>query len=390
MSTRIKILFFHRTLRQSGAARQIFMLYQSLDRSLFDPVFVVQVKKHIFYKDPGGQKLLVLGESELNIPGSINELVRIIRREKPDIVQSFNTDGNLLAYLALRRAPVPCFFASLRNTNKSMLEMLAERRIHHTYTRLIVNSNAIKNEILGHCLIEDQKIQVIHNGIDTNMFIPTTPSARQSLRQHHNIPGNVFVIISVGRIAIQKNHECTIKALALVRDRIGPNIPVLWFCLGLAENKGYFQRLRKLVKSLGLDRICRFIESTAEIPDYYNLADVSVLSSDWEGMPNAVLESMACERLPVVAQSADNDGIVQHGINGLLFQSNDEKALADTLVSVITMDKNTKTAIEQRARADILEHYNIDAMVNNYQKLYQYYMPGPETLPTHTVLPAVI
>jgi len=46
--------------------------------------------------------------------------------------------------------------------------------------------------------------------------------------------------------------------------------------------------------------------------------------------------------------------------------------------------------MEHRARADILEHYNIDAMLNNYQKLYQSYMPGPATSPTHTVLPAAL
>ena len=315
--------------------------------------------------------MYILSDSELKLPAAIRELSRVIAHEQPAIIQSFNTDGNLIAYLAMRRTPVSYFFASLRNTNKSRLEMLVERRIKHAYTRVIVNSIATKEELVRSASMQNEDIEIIHNGIDTDFFRPSSEPAKQALRRRYDIPANAYVVISVGRIARQKNHECTIRALALLRDRIGSDVPVVWLCLGLVENKSYFRQLRRLIKAHHLDNICRFIESAAEVPEYYGLADVSVLSSYWEGMPNALLESMACERLAIVADSADNDGIVQTVVNGLSFTTNNAEMLADALVLVKNMDGKMKREIERRARTDIINHYNMDTMVRRYQELYR-------------------
>src|SRR5690606_18965288 len=123
-----------------------------------------------------------------------------------------------------------------------------------------------------------------------------------------------------------------------------------------------------------LQSICRFVKSVTNTEDFYNMADLSILSSSWEGMPNALLESMACARLAIVAESADNDSIVQDRINGLVIPSNDAQTLADRLFSVYSMDRKFKSALEDRARADILQRYSNSAMVNNYQRLYLAYI----------------
>ena len=368
---RIKILFFHRTLRQSGAARQIYLLYKSLDRTIFDPIFVVQTMNRVYFKDAqASDRLYALSNSELNLPSAIREYSRIIALEKPDIIQSFNTDGNLLSYLATRKTPVSCFIASLRNTNKSWIEKKIERRICHAYDRVIVNSKATRDELVRDVQINSEDIDIIHNGIDTEYFCPVSFEKQKALRQQLNIPEYTFVIISVGRIAPQKNHECTLAALAKLKKRLGPESPFLWLCLGLKENRRYFNKLKKLINQYQLTENCRFIESVPDITGYYGLANVSVLSSHWEGMPNALLESMACERLAIVADSADNDGIVENGSNSISFSANNSEQLYQALFTARNMGNKTRTRIEQQARQDIIERYNIEAMVRQYQELY--------------------
>ncbi len=369
---KIKILFFHRTLRQSGAARQIYLLYKSLDRTLFDPFFVVQTMNRVYFKDAqASDRLYALSNSELKLPSAIREYSRIIALEKPDIIQSFNTDGNLLSYLATRSAAVPCFIASLRNTNKTWVEKLIERRIRHAYDRIIVNSKATRDELVNDVSMNSENIVIIHNGIDTEYFQPVELEARTALRQQLNIPEQTFVVLSVGRIAPQKNHECTLAALSKLKKRLSPESSILWLCLGLVENRRYFNKLKKLIRQYDLSENCRFIESVPNIAAYYGLANVSVLSSHWEGMPNALLESMACERLAIVADSADNDGIVENGSNSIAFAANNAEQLFDALLTARNMGNKTRRRIEQQARQDIINRYNIAAMMRQYQELYQ-------------------
>jgi hypothetical protein len=66
-------------------------------------------------------------------------------------------------------------------------------------------------------------------------------------------------------------------------------------------------------------------------------------------MPNAILESMDCERLLVVTESADNDGIISHGVNCLYYPENDHQALAKKLKNVQAMEQAEQIAMERRA-----------------------------------------
>jgi len=372
MKKRIRILFFHRTLRQSGAARQIYLLYQQVDRTLFEPSLVVQTDKKLYFaRAPQTEPLIVLSSSELRPFAAVRKFSEIIQSEKPDIIQSFNTDGNLLAYMATRGSHVPCLVGSLRNTRKSWVEILIERRISKAYSVVVVNSRATRDELIQRIAINTQRIELIHNGVDTGFFRPIALNRKAELRRQHNIPADAFVVISVGRISRQKNHACTLRALARFRGRTASRIPVHWYCLGLQEHASLYRQLRQLSVDLHIDMNCHFIESVVDISEYYAMADVSVLSSFWEGMPNALLESMACECLAIVADTADNDAIVDNGKNGFLFPVDDHIALAGLLESVMAMPYEHKRRIEQNARLAVLQRYSTSSMVQQYQLMYQ-------------------
>lgn len=370
MDKRIRIFFVHRTLRQSGAARQIFLIYQSLDRSQFTPSLIVQTDRKAHFRTmPEAEPLRVLSSGEFRPFSAVRELVTLIRQERPSVIQSFNTDGNLLTYLATRSAPVPAFIASMRNTNKSWPEILVERKISAAYDGMAVNSVATRDELLQRTHLPEHRIHVIPNGVDTDLFAPLPDDRVARLRHEYAVPPNTFVFLSVGRIARQKNHACTIRALALLRRRV--KAPFVWYCVGLHENRNLYGRLRKLAADLGLQTECRFIESVTDIPALYCMADLSILSSGWEGMPNAVLESMACGRLVAVADTADNDSIVNHGHNGFRFPGNDPAALCSILESALTMGRAQIQSIGEQARCDMREQYSMQAMTNRYEQLYR-------------------
>lgn len=163
------------------------------------------------------------------------------------------------------------------------------RQIKTTAARIaavITVSEALKRkaEALG---IEDGRISVLRNGVDLERFRPLDRSA---IRTRLGLTGTVW--LAVGNLVELKGVHVTLGALAKVPDAV----------LLVAGEGPEAGRLRQLASQLGVEARVRFLGNVphAQLLEYYNAADVLVLASSREGMPNVVLESLACGT-PVVA-----------------------------------------------------------------------------------------
>ena len=147
---RRKILLFHRTLKQSGAARQLVNLYQGLDRERFDPFFVLEHDHKIFYQQEiGDARVLTLGARSRH-PRTVRmgNLLRIIESERPDLIQSFNHRSNRYFYEASKQCRLPPVFASIRNTELPWMHLCREVLYQLRRRSLVVNSHAIRTQLV--------------------------------------------------------------------------------------------------------------------------------------------------------------------------------------------------------------------------------------------------
>ena len=167
----------------------------------------------------------------------------------------------------------------------------------------------------------DVPIAVIANGVDTTVFHPA---------ETRDGEGGPVRLLFVGRLVRQKGLDVLFRSLAglpppanAVLDVVGdgPELPAL----------------RELGDRLGLTDTVRFRGWCARdaLPEYYRCADVFVLASRDEGMPNVLLEAMA-SGLPVVAtEVAGIDELLQEGVGGVLVPTEDPDALRDRLAELI-------------------------------------------------------
>lgn len=225
---------------------------------------------------------------------------------------------------------------------------------------------AISQEIadgLKNDRVHSRRIKRITNFIDTVKFCPMGTEERHILRNTLSVDKNV-VINFTGRIVERKGVDVLINAFAKNKELLLSSILII-VGNGPDENK-----VKNLVSKLGINNNVRFIGHSSEVAKYYHASDIFVLPSYAEGMPNALLEAMACG-LPVIASRIGGVvDVVEDGKSGILFEPGDVTGLASAMVRLLK-DDELRHKIGAEARKRIVESFSIDGVADKYIKLYE-------------------
>lgn len=148
---------------------------------------------------------------------------------------------------------------------------------------MITVSEALRRRLMA-LGVEGSRIRVLRNGVDLDAFRPLAPGRRTELRSPLSANGPLW--LAVGNLVPLKGVDITLEALALVPSAI----------LAVAGGGPEEGRLKELAHRLDVAERVHFLGPVPHgaLCDYYNAADVTVLASSREGMPNVVLESLAC------------------------------------------------------------------------------------------------
>ena len=316
---------------------------------------------------PGGG-LLLEGKENSGFEFQVLRLARLMRSYRPHIVHSRNW-GAIEAVLAARFAQVPVVIHSEHGYELDMLDGLpARRRVARKVAYSLADAVFAVTQELGQfhaaqAWVTPDRFRVIHNGVDTQRFSPC-PAARVMLRRKYGVPEDRFIIGTVGRVVLIKDHQTLLRAMESLRRR-GVDAHALIVGSGPA--------LANIQESTNASELLRdrvtFIGSSDDIPDLLNAMDFFALPSISEGMSNTLLEAMA-SGLPVVATKVGgNPEIIEHERSGLLFHPGDAEALAEWLALLASRDA-LRHSLGGGARARILEHFSLERMLQAYTQLY--------------------
>ncbi|MDG2269945.1 MAG: glycosyltransferase, partial [Alphaproteobacteria bacterium] len=220
--------------------------------------------------------------------------------------------------------------------------------------------------------IPEHRTRVILNGVDTNAIRPDAARGAR-LRQSLTIPPDSLVLMIVANLIPYKGHADLITALASIRDALPDN----WQLLCVGRDDGIGGALQAQSAEAGLAPHIRFLGSRSDIPALLNMADVSLLCSHEEGLPNAVIEAMSAG-VPTIATKVGGTGeIIDHGVTGLLVPAHNPDALAQSILE-LAQDPARRDAMGTAARVEIENTYGLDICARAYDDLYQHVMI-PET-----------
>lgn len=233
----------------------------------------------------------------------------------------------------------------------------AERAAAALSDAIVVNSRALATDYANWLGRSCEGIRVVVNGVDPGQWSP----ARASLARAPRPDGPV--VLSVGRLSPEKGHATLLKVSYQLGQAAVPHRLVL---VGGGELEDL---LKALASELGIaDRVV-FAGELADPLQQYRAADVFVLPSATESMPNALMEAQLCG-LPAVTTAAGGAGeVVVDGKTGFVVPVGDEAGLAAALRRLL-VDPDVRRRMGEAGRRRMLEVFSVERMVRAMDEVF--------------------
>ena len=202
------------------------------------------------------------------------------------------------------------------------------------------------------------KFLLCYNGIDTEWF-SLDRWDRSAGRGEFGVGPDDVLLINVARLEKVKNQEMIIRVLKILREK-GFRAFLVFVGEGARRTE-----LEKTASELGLAAYIHFTGLRQDVPQLLTAADVFLLSSQWEGIPNAVLEAMAMG-LPVVSTELPGvREVMDESVEGFFVPQNDSDAMAECAARLIC-DTEMRRAMGRHARDRIVRQFSMDSMVRSF------------------------
>lgn len=360
----MRILHLIETLDFGGAEKIVISLANATAASHEVAICCV---KHV--GELGGEvdtrvKVFALGKGEGNDPRLPWRLARILREGRYDVLHTHNwgvfLEGGIGAMLAGTPVRVHTVHGPYREYPpgivprlKLALRHLLERRVARHFDRVAGVSDAIARYMVHDIGMSPVNVCTVHNGIPVQDAGIAAPAGGPE----------EAVFLTVGRLAEIKNHALMLRAF---RRALDAGARARLRIAGDGPERGAIDARRR---ELGLEQAVDLLGFRDDIPELLRGADVFLLTSRYEGISVALLESMRAG-LPVIATRVGGiPETVRDGETGLLFGAEDESGIAGAIEG-LARDRARREALGRRAREVLREEFSLERMTGRYLDFY--------------------
>ena len=399
---RPRVLFVIGSMGGGGAERQVLEILKRLDRSRFEPMLYLTVKQGEFLSDvprdvpifsywdgsPETWPKRILRWMKLTRLLRFRHLARILREQQIDVIYDRTYLATLDAAGGCLFRPTPRISCCVADPGPE-LELHARgfirisrwiaRRAYRSASLVLANSEGLRLRVIEYFQLNPERVQVLHNllsrapdyvpacsGDPVTVDRPSIESKQSLLNAIFSSDENRFRIVTAGRLHPQKGQRYLIEAVDILVHQRGRSVSLVIFGQGEAENE-----LQQYIRTHDLEKSVTLAGFVSEPRQWYSKTSLFVLPSFFEGMPNALIEAVACG-VPALATTCPSGPkeILDHGRCGGLVPPGDSMALADAIADAMDHPDEWKARAE-RGRQRVIEMFDAEKGIRRLEALLQ-------------------
>ena len=376
MNNKLKLLHVISGLGVGGAEFMLFrLLKQSQKEGIDSKIICLGIESFIADSIRSlGIEVFNIGlhRKGLNKFKKLVQMVIVLRRYSPDIVQGWMYHGNLAATI------IKLFLSSRSKLLWNVRQTLQTIENEKPLTRQVIRLNSLCSWIPTTIIYNsfESRFQheaigfrgkfgvVVPNGIDLDEFFRSKTISKE-VRTEIGIADGVLVLGHIGRYHPKKDHKSLIRALATICKK---HEELVFILVGKGVDEDNVE-LCKLLEESELNSHAILLGERNDISRLLNAVDVLLVSSAWgEGFPNVLAEAMATEICCVTTDLGDSSNIVS--IYGKIVPPKNSQELASAVLSFLDLPLQVRTEIGRGARNRIDEYYSIRSISKQYKNLY--------------------
>ena len=291
-------------------------------------------------------------------------LIRLVHREKPDLVHGYQPVPNLLTIFLKGIFPEIKVVWGIRASDMDLDRydwlprvVFPVQCFFSRFADMVITNSAAGRDYHEKRGISSRKMVVIPNGIDVEMFRPDL-GGRNKVREEFGIGEREKLVGLVGRLDPMKDHPTFLRAASILKEKRAGTLRFL--CVGDGPEP-YNSQLINLARDLGLADTLLWAGGRSDMVEIYNALDVAVSYSYSEGFPNVICEAMACGVPCVVTDVGDSRWIV--GDCGIVVPSSSPDLLGEAILKIVG-EVESQPSLGIRCRQRIMEKFGVSRFVD--------------------------
>lgn len=306
-------------------------------------------------------------------PPDLWRLVRYLKTEQPDVVQTWMYHADLLGGVAARAAGIQNVVWNIRNGTldrrrskvSTRISAYLSGKVSRWIPRRIICCSESARMAHSRYGYDERKIVVINNGVDTRRFVPRS-EVRGDVARELGLAENKSFVGVFGRFDPQKDHEMLIRAAAIAAN-CGVDAEYVMCGKGIDSTN---EELMQILRKYDMESKFHLLGIRHDMPRLTSAMDICCSSSGYgEGFSNVIAEAMSCG-VPCVATDIGEARTVI-GNTGRICDAGDSEAFASLICDLLTMDSKHRKRLGREARERVVSGYSLEKMIDSYKRLYR-------------------
>jgi glycosyltransferase involved in cell wall biosynthesis len=366
-SERIPVLHIIKSLGRGGAE---ILLPETLhkhdqDKYQFHYIYFLPWKNQVVeqIKKEGGIVTCLAAKNNLEIMMKVRKVARYIKKHNIQLVHCHLPWAGVVGRIAGRLTGVPVVYTEHNKWERyHKATYYLNKLTFSSQQRVVAVSGEVANSIQKHYRKKNPEVQVVLNGIDTDKYAASLPVERD-IRKELSIAADTKVVGIACVFRAQKRLTAWLEVAAELHIK---NPDTYFIIVGDGPLKN---EVHQKAQELGTEKYVHFAGLQTEMRSYLKAMDVFMMSSEFEGLPIALLEAMSMGCIPACTAAGGIPELVKDNANGILVPVAEPLKLVDRL-SECLQQPDLMLRLKLDARKTVVDSFNMQKMVDELETIY--------------------